>query len=305
MADHSSGTRPVGVVHTPDSTAVTTALWRAAHLRLDPPPHIVEDDIGLRLLRDTDVLARYVGPEAAAGPDAWLSHPYMGEKFRRARAGAAARARLVDDIVAERADRGLGQYVILGAGLDSFAFRRNSLVRKLRVFEVDEPGTQAWKRHRLHELGMSPPETLSFVPVDFERQSWVEEITKAGFDPRRPSTVSSLGVTQYLSVDAIQAMLRDVARLAPGTALVCGFVLPVHFIESDEREMRGEIEARAASRGHPWRSVFSPDEIRRLAEQAGFAEVSLATGDDLAARYFAGRKDGLRPISSAYLIASV
>ena len=149
----------------PDSTAATTALWRAAHLRLDPPPHVVEDDIGLRLLRDTDVLARYVGPEAAAGPDAWLSHPYMGEKFRRARAGAAARARLVDDIVAERADRGLDQYVILGAGLDSFAFRRTSLVRKLRVFEVDEPGTQAWKRRRLHELGMSPPETLSFAPV--------------------------------------------------------------------------------------------------------------------------------------------
>ena len=100
-------------------------------------------------------------------------------------------------------------------------------------------------------------------------------------------------------------MLRDVARLARGTALVCGFVLPVHFIEPDEREMRAEIEARAASRGHPWRSVFSPDEIRRLAEQAGFAEVSLARGEDLAARYFAGRKDGLRPISSAYLIASV
>ena len=289
----------------PDSTAVTTALWRAAHLRLDAPPHIVEDDVGLRLLRDTDVLARYVGPGVAVGPDVWLSHPYMGEKFRRARAGAVARARLVDDIVAECADRGLDQNVILGAGLDSFALRHISLVRKLRVFEVDEPDTQAWKRRRLHELGMNPPETLSFVPVDFERQSWVEEIAKAGFDRGRQAVVSSLGVTQYLSVDAIQAMLREVAGLARRTTIVCSFVLPAPLIEPDEREMRADIEARAASRGHPWRSVFSPDEVRRLAHHAGFAEVTFAMGDDLAARYFAGRKDGLRPLSSAYLIASV
>jgi len=217
----------------PDSTAVTTALWRGAHLRLDTPPHIVEDDIGWRLLRDTDVLARYVGPGVAVGPDVWLSHPYMGEKFRQARAGAVARARLVDDIVAECADRGLDQNVILGAGLDSFAFRHISLVRKLRVFGVDEPGTQAWKRRRLHELGMNPPETLSFVPVDFERQSWVEEIAKAGFDRGRPAVVCSLGVTQYLSVDAIQAMLREVAGLARRTTIVCSFVLPAPLIEPD------------------------------------------------------------------------
>jgi methyltransferase (TIGR00027 family) len=268
------------------------------------PPHVVEDDIGLRLLHDTDVLARYVGPEAAGGQDAWLSHLYMGKKFRRARAGAVARARLVDDIVTERADRGVGQYVILGAGLDSFALRHSSLLRKLRVFEVDEPGTQAWKRRRLHELGMESPQTLAFVPVNFERQSWAEEIARAGFDRQRPAVVSSLGVTQYLSPEAIRGMLRGVAGLARGTTFVCGFVLPVPLIAPEERKMRAEIEARAASRGHPWRSVFSPDEIRKLAHEAGFAEVGLTTGDDLAARYFAGRKDGLRPISTAYLIAS-
>jgi methyltransferase (TIGR00027 family) len=304
VADHPSGKRAGNVGPTPDSTAVTVALWRAAHLRLDAPPHVVEDDIGLRLLRDTEVLARYVGPEAARGPDAWLSHPYMGEKFRRSRAGAAARARLVEDIVAEQLDRGSDQCVILGAGLDSFALRRVDLVRRLRVFEVDEPGTQAWKRSRLHELGIHPPETLAFVPVDFERQSWVEEIAKSGFDRRKPAVVSSLGVTQYLSIDAIRAMLRDVARLASGTTFLCSFVLPVPLIEPEEREMRADIEARAASRGHPWRSVFSPDEICQLGHEAGFTKVSLMTGDDLAARYFAGRRDGLRPMSSAYLIAS-
>ena len=180
----------------------------------------------------------------------------MGEKFRRSRAGAVARARFVEDIVAEQVDRGGNQYVILGAGLDSFALRRLDLVRRLRVFEVDEPGTQAWKRRRLDELELARPDTLSFVPVDFERQSWVKEIVNAGFDRTRPAVVSSVGVTTYLSVDAIQLMLHDVARLAPGSVFVCGFALPAHLIEPDEREMRADIEARAAARGHPWRQLL-------------------------------------------------
>jgi methyltransferase (TIGR00027 family) len=291
-------------VRKPDFTAVITALWRAAHLRLDAPPHVLEDDIGLRLVRDTLVLAAYLESEAAGGPDAWLAHPLMGEKFRRWRATMVARARLVEDIVAEQV--GHDQYVILGAGLDSFAFRRRDLVRTLRVFEVDEPGTQAWKRHRFDELGMAPPETLSFVPVDFEVQAWGEEIATAGFDRARPAVVSSLGTSQYLSVDAIDATLRDIARLAPGTVFVCTFVLPAHLIEPDEREMRAETEARAAAQGHPWLSSFSVDEVRGLAKDAGFAVVRLLTGDDLIGRYFAGRRDGLRPSSqNVYMIASV
>jgi len=293
-------------VRRPDSTAVTAALWRAAHLRLDAPPYVLKDDIGLRLVRDTDVLTAYVGPETAVGRDAWLSHPYMGERFRRFRATAVARARLVDDIVTQQVDRGHAQYVMLGAGLDSFALRRSDLMRRLSVFEVDEPGTQAWKRHRLDELGIDQPESLSFVPVDFECQSWVKEIAKAGFDRTRPAVVSCLGVTQYISVNAIEAMLRDVARLARDTVFVCGFVLPVLLIESNEREIRAETEASAAARGHPWLSFLSLDEVRGRADEAGFAKVSFATADDLAARYFARRDDGLRPSSSnAYLIASV
>ena len=306
MADRPSGTWAGDVVRKPDSTAVTTALWRAAHIRLDAPPHVLEDEIGLRLVRDTDVLAAYLGPEAAPGPDAWLSHPYMGERFRRWRAGIVARARLVEDIVAEQVDRGHDQYVILGAGLDSFALRRLDLVRHLRVFEVDEPSTQMWKRRRLDQLGIEPPEALSFVPVNFETQSWVEEIVSAGFDRTRPTVVSSTGVTNYLSLDAIQAMLRDVARLAPGSVFVCGFGLPAHLIEPDEREMHAEILRRAAARGHPWLSLFSLDEIRGLAGEAGFTSVDFATADNLRGRYFTGRDDGLRPASSAaYLIASV
>jgi O-methyltransferase involved in polyketide biosynthesis len=133
---------------------------------------------------------------------------------------------------------------------------------------------------------------LSFVPVDFERQSWVTEIVNAGFDRTRPAVVSSLGVTNYLSVDAMPLMLHDVARLAPGSLLVCGFALPAHLIEPDERAMRTAIEAPAAARGHPWVSFFSPDGIRRLAEGAGFADVSVVMADDLAGRYSPGGRTG-------------
>jgi len=173
------------------------------------------------------------------------------------------------------------------------------------VFEVDEPDTQAWKRRRLKELALAPPPTLSFVPVDFERQMWVAEIIKAGFDRARLAVVSSLGVTQYLSVDAIQAMLGDIARLGPSSLFVCSFVLAAHLVEPDERDMRAETETRAAKLGHPWLSTFAPDEIRGLAEGAGFPEARLVTPDDLSGRYFTGRTDGLRPSSqNAYLIAS-
>jgi methyltransferase (TIGR00027 family) len=293
-------------MRTPDLTAVITALWRASHLRFDAPPHVLEDDIGLRLVQDTAVLAAHLGPDVASGPDAWLAHPLMGQKFHRWRATVVARARLVEDIVAEQVDRGHDQYVILGAGLDSFAFRRSDLVRTLRVFEVDESGTQTWKRHRLNELGMARPETLFFVPVDFEVQSWDAELAKAGFDPTRPAVMSALGITQYLSADAIDVTLRGVARLASGTVFVCTFVLPVHLIEPEEREMRAETEAHAAATGHPWVSILTVDEVRMLAEQAGFHEVRILTGDHLVDRYFAGRNDGLRTSSqNVYLIASV
>ena len=122
-----------------------------------------------------------------------------------------------------------------------------------------------WKRHRLDQLGIEPPEALSFVPVNFETKSWVEEIVSTGFDRTRPAVVSSTGVTNYLSVDAIQAMLRDVARLAPGSVFVCGFGLPRHLIEPDERCTRRSYGAlqRGVTRGSPLRARRDPRARRR------------------------------------------
>lgn len=137
-----------------DGTAVRVALWRAMHVHVDPPPHVLEDEIALQL----------------EAPDAgWRRRPDMHPAgTSRFRAAIVARARFIEDLVAEQAGRGVAQYVILGAGLDTFAQRRPEIACRLRVFEVDQPAPQAWKRRRLLELGFGIPAWLRLVPVDFE-----------------------------------------------------------------------------------------------------------------------------------------
>src|SRR5690349_19149429 len=164
----------------PDSTAVRTALWRALHVELDEPPHVLDDTIGARL----------------ADPDAdWRSRGDMHPDGTRAfRASIVARARYLDDLVIDRVAAGVGQYLILGAGLDSFAQRHPEVA--VRIFEVDQPGTQDWKRRRLAEIGYPPGENLQFVPVDFERgETFPDALQANGFDAHQPPVVSSMGVS--------------------------------------------------------------------------------------------------------------
>jgi methyltransferase (TIGR00027 family) len=131
-----------------------------------------------------------------------------------------ARARLIEDPVVEQVDRGVGQYVILGAGLDTFAQRRPEIASHLLVFEIDKPGPQAWKRQRLVELGFGIPDWLRLVPVDFEAgDAWWQRLAAAGFDANQPAVVASTGVSMYLTKDAIAATLRQVSALAPGSTL--------------------------------------------------------------------------------------
>ena len=257
------------------------ALWRAMHALVDAPPHVIEDQVGLRL---------------ADPPDGWRERPDMDPVFTSGfRGSIVARARFIEDLVAERAGHGTGQYVLLGAGLDTFAQRRPDLAARLRVFEVDQPGTQAWKRQRLIDLGYGIPDWLHLVPVDFEAGNpWQEEVVKAGFNAARPAVVSSTGVSMYLSREANEATLRDLAALAPGSTVAMTFLLPLELI--DERDRQGWIISSngARSSGTPFISFFTPGEFLGLARAAGFADVRHVSGRDLNARYFAGRPDGLR-----------
>jgi methyltransferase (TIGR00027 family) len=275
----------------PESTAVRVALWRALHVQVDPPPHVLEDEVGLRL----------VAPD-----EGWRQRPDMDPGFTRIFRGAiVARARFIEDLVLDQAGRGVEQYVILGAGLDSFAQRRAEVASRLTVFEVDQPGPQAWKRQRLVECGFGVPGGLRLVPVDFEAgASWWSALEASGFDPRRPAVVASTGVSMYLTKEAIAATLRPIAALAPGSTLAMTFVLPLELADAEKRPGREIAERGARASGTPFISFFTPDEMMALARAAGFREAECVSGAALEQRYFAGRADGLRPGTSEVLLVA-
>jgi methyltransferase (TIGR00027 family) len=265
----------------PESTAARVALWRALHVQDDPPPHVFEDEIGLTL----------VAPD-----DGWRGRPDMSSFTRPFRASIVARARFIEDLVAEEAARGVGQYVILGAGLDTFAERRPEIASRLMVFELDRSGPQAWKRRRLIETGFGLPPYLRFVPIDFETgDGWSERLGAAGFDVRRPAIVASTGVSMYLTGDAIAVTLRQAAALAAGSTFVMSFMLPIELADPDVRPGIERAAEGARASGTPFISFFTPAEMLALSRDAGFREVRHVSAAALAERYFAGRTDGLRP----------
>jgi len=270
----------------PESTAVRVALWRALHAQIDPPPHVLEDEIGLRL----------VAPDQG-----WRGRPDMDPRFTSSfRASIVGRARFIEDLVSEQANRGVGQYVILGAGIDTFAQRKPKSGPQLEVFEVDQPGPQAWKQQRLIELGFGIPPWLRFVPVNFEAgDAWWEKLTSAGFDASSPAIVASAGVSMYLTKDAVAATLRQVAALAPGSTFVMTFLMPLGLADPEVRPGLEMAVKGARASGTPFISFFTPTEMLSLAREAGFREAQHVSTATLAQRYFAGRADGLRPPNNA------
>jgi methyltransferase (TIGR00027 family) len=275
-----------------EGTAARVALWRALHVRVDSPPHVFEDEIGLRL----------VNPE-----DEWLQRPDMDPVWTSPfRAAIVARARFIEDLVAEQVGRDVAQYVILGAGLDTFAQRRPDIASRLHVFEVDQPGPQAWKRRRLIELGFGIPEWLRLVPVDFEAGvSWWNELIDAGFDVDHPAAVVSTGVSMYLTKDANAATLCQIAGLTPGSILAMTFLLPSELLDEADRPGFQMAEKGARASGTPFVSFYTPEEMLSVARDAGFTSVRHVAGSSFTERYFSGRTDGLRPSSGEdFLIAS-
>jgi methyltransferase (TIGR00027 family) len=275
----------------PDGTAVRVALWRAMHVLIDPPPHVLEDEIGLQL---------------AAPDDGWRRRPDMDPRGTSGyRAAIVARARFIEDLVVEQAGHGVAQYVVLGAGLDTFAQRRPEIAARLRVFELDQPGPQAWKRQRLTELGYGIPDWLRLVPVDFEAsESWWQQLSVAGFDPGQPAVVVSTGVTMYLTKDATAATLRQIAGLSPGSTLAMTFLLPAELLDDADRSGLRVSEKGARASGTPFISFYTPPEMLTLAREAGFKDVRHVPGTLLAERYFADRTDGLRPSSGEDLLVA-
>ena len=275
----------------PDNTAVRTALWRALHLQVDAAPHVLEDEAGLQLI---------------APPAGWQQRPDMHPEFtKRLRASIVARARFIEDLIIRQSRQGISQYVILGAGLDTFAQRRPDIASQLDVYEIDQPDTQAWKQQRLMETGFGLPGWLHFVAVDFETTSWWEQLLKAGFDTAQPAVIACTGVSLYLTADAISATLHQIAALAPGSVLAMTFYLPMELMDEEDRPLQQIAEKGAREAGTPFVSFFSPEEIVTLANNAGFKEAKTISTKEMEHLYFADRTDNFLPASGeVFLLAA-
>ena len=216
------------------------------------------------------------------------------------RAWLVARNRYAEDKLAEAVSREVQQYVLLGAGLDTFAHRNPH--PSLRVFEVDHPATQRWKRELLATNGLSEPARLQYVPVDFERQSLADELKNGGLDFSAPTVFAWLGVVMYLTHAAFRGTLDFIANFPAGSGVVMDYALPTHLLESPEREARELLAARVDSVGEPFQLFFSPPEM--AAELVAFKQVEDVDASELNARYFAGRRDQLNLIGRSGHIVS-
>ncbi len=223
------------------------------------------------------------------------------------RASILARARFVEDLVIDELALGVQQYVILGAGLDIFAQRWPNLSSRMKIFKIDQPGPQEWKRQRLIDCGLGIPSHLRLVPVDFEAgDAWFERLATSGFDARQPAVVASTGVSMYLTREAIVTTLREITALAAGSTLVMSFMLSIELFHPAIRPGVERAVAGARANGTPFISFFTRAEMLALASDAGFRIVQHISAAALAQRCFSGMSDGLRPPdnSEELLIAS-
>jgi methyltransferase (TIGR00027 family) len=268
------------------------AVMRALHQTVDGDPKILTDPIAPRLI-DADDDRSWLVP--------LLSHPFA----KQWRAGFALRSRYAEDCLAERVQSGVRQYVVLGAGLDSFAYRQPRWAGSLRIYEVDHPITQQWKRHRLKTAGIAIPSNLTFVSTDFESASISDALRAAGFAFGSLTLCSWMGVTQYLTEDALEATFRFVLSLPSLSEIVFSFILPQAEVSGVEAEALLIAAQRAAEVGEPWLARFRADELAVKLRSMGFSQLVHLTPEEAARRYFRDRQDGLRERRGEQLMRAI
>ncbi|MEE8435558.1 MAG: SAM-dependent methyltransferase [bacterium] len=269
----------------PSNTAQILARHRALHLMVDGDPKIYGDRLAMDFLGSEEITRLEANPEIFQTPQS-----------RSLRAVAVLRQRYVEDELAKAVQRGVSQYVILGAGLDPFAYQRPDSFRALRIFEVDHPLTQQWKRRRLEQLDIAIPNALTFIPIDFDVQTLAEGMAASTFSEKDAAFFSWLGVTQYLTEAAVFGTLAYVAsHTAPGSEIVFQIILPASSLNAEDKALVSSTSQRAAGYGEPWLSYFEPEEIETRLKGMGFGNVVHFGAKEASAKYFQGRTDGLTP----------
>jgi methyltransferase (TIGR00027 family) len=264
-------------------------MRRAAHQLFDEPK-VFDDPLAIAI----------AGPDAAAG----LEWPGAEPSFLRAlRAFIAARSRYAEDQLAAAVQRGVRQYVVLGAGLDTFAYRNPLRSSGLHVFEVDHPATQAWKRARLSEANIATPDQMTFAAVDFERQSIEDGLVRAGFRKQQPAFFSWLGVAVYLSRPAFDATIQFIASMPPGSGLVFDFAIERSLLSPIQQRALDALAERVARVGETFQLFFDPAALRSDLARLGFGSIEDLASEQINARYFAGRSDALAVTGGGHLLS--
>ena len=264
------------------ATALGVAKRRAAHQLLDHPV-VFLDPLAEKILLGIDGLSL---PTSAAAPDA------RGSRFLRA--FVAARSRYTEDELSTFFARGCRQYVVLGAGLDTFAYR-NPYTPALKVFEVDHPDTQAWKIERLHTAGILIPGSLTFVPVNFETEDLAQVLhASPAFNSALPAFFSLLGVTPYLTRDALLKTLAIIAAMPAGSGVVFDYAVPAASLPLFDRIALSLLSARVARLGEAFHLFLAPQELSGILRELGFVCVQDLGQQEINSRYFQNRQDGLR-----------
>lgn len=261
----------------PSLTARGAAAYRAIHQRLEGGS-IFRDPYASRIL-DAETLARL--DEIAADPSQ-----------RPMRLLIVARSRFSEDTLGASVARGVRQIVVLGAGLDTFSLRNPFADLGVRVFEVDFPATQEWKREQLAQAGLTVPSSLTFAPVDFERQSLSHGLARAGFRVDQPAFFQWLGVVPYLTRQAISDTLDFIAGI-PDSEVVFDYTEPFENYPAGRRAYIMGVAQSAAERGEPWLSLFDPSDLARLLRDKGFAIVEDLGIGELADRFYGALKEGI------------
>ena len=277
----------------PFRTGELSAIMRAIHQTADEEPRILADPVAPRLL---DIMCK---------DDAWIAS-FLEHPFAKAwRAGFLVRNRYAEDCLEEGVEQGLRQYVILGAGLDTFAFRQPPWASSLCVYEVDLPATQRWKCELLAAAGIPIPANLRFVPIDFEKTSLADALRAANFEFGSGTFCSWLGVTQYLTEKAIRGTLEFVLTLPHHSEIVFSFILPPEAVPDVEAQALLTAARKAAEIGEPWLSTFRPGELKALLRAMGFSGVVHLTPEEVHNRYFQSRRDGLKARHGEQLMRAI
>jgi len=293
----------------PSRTALTVALMRAIHTRVDRP-RLIDDPWGDRLVSPVEKTALYqrvlegADPEARARLEALGSQQAVIDTVLRAHptyGGVVIRSRCAEDALESAVTRGVRQYVLIGAGFDSFIVRQAAFARGIDIIEVDHPATQALKRRRLEECGVEVPANVHFVAADLSRESLASVLERCTFSRAVPAFFSWLGVTIYLSRDANLATLRGIAAsAAPGSEVVFTYI-DQRVLDDSGSPALAKMHADRAAMGEPWLSGFNPATLASELQALGLVLVEDVGGPELRERYCAGRTDGLAPGTSGHI----